>query len=401
MVFLFGITASTFAWFKINSNASVSGFEFTVQGGEGYQISIDGKKYYSNLSHKQMVNAILKGYRSNYVIDGDEIYNNPTYSETGDLVSLGNAMTEEEINNAFSSILLKPLSPITTSDGSLKFRNYIKNEVLPSSGSFIEFSLYFKTFSDKESDNQSYSVYVLGENISSELNNEAAPRTSIKTIGNGDNITLRANMNAISNLDSTIPFENRNLITYGPSIVGKTSINVFTANAIRFSIGNEHDENFKNDANYICSNQIYEISDDVAYDLGSYATNYDDYIATNNSTYSVGDSEYVAYSDLEHNLYDCNSNAQFTYYNNLRTTAQVPMNYLEKPNTIRHLTTVRENNDENSIYKNTIHYITTVKSGEEAHKLTFRFWLEGYDADCFDQIKQSIRVNLSFGSVKN
>lgn len=390
MVFLFGITASTFAWFKINSNASVSGFEFTVQGGEGYRISVDGKNYYNSLTHSQMVNAILKGYRSNYVIVGDEIYNNPTYSDSGQIVDLGTAMTQEEIDNDFKSIQLKPLSPITANDGSLKFRNYIKNEVHASSGGFIEFSIYFKTYSDKVEDNQSYSVYVLGENLTSDNTKDSALKTSIKTIGGGDNITLRANMDAISNLDSTIPFGNRVVDTYGPSIAGKTSINVYTANAIRFSIGNENDDDFKN-TDYVCSNQIYEISDDVAYDLGSYATDYDKYCTDNG----------ISIDSLEHNLYDCNSNAQFTYYNNLRTTAQVPMNYLEKPNTIRHLTTVAENSDENSQYKDTLHYITTVKSGEKAHKLTFRFWLEGYDADCFDQIKQSIRVNLSFGSVKN
>ena len=62
MVFLFGITASTFAWFKINSNASVSGFEFKVQGGEGYQISLNDKEYYTSLTHRQMLQAILHGY---------------------------------------------------------------------------------------------------------------------------------------------------------------------------------------------------------------------------------------------------------------------------------------------------------------------------------------------------
>ena len=47
------------------------------------------------------------------------------------------------------------------------------------------------------------------------------------------------------------------------------------------------------------------------------------------------------------------------------------------------------------------HYIASVDSGSVSTKLTFRFWLEGWDADCFDGISQSIRVNLSFGSFKN
>jgi hypothetical protein len=399
MVFLFGITASTFAWFKINSNASISGFEFTVQGGEGYQISIDGETYQRDLSHEQMIMAIIKGFRPNYVIHNNQIYANPTYNDSGEITDYGNSMTIEEQEETFKSILLKPLSPTTEADGSLVFRNYIQNEIQPTSGQFLEFSIYFKALGNSE-DNQSYSVYVLGEDLINDITGESALKTSIKTkttgeFANKNVITLRADMDAISNLNTSVPFEQREVVTYGP---GRTnsSITVYTANAIRFSIGNENDDEHKSDTDYECSNQIYEISDDVAYDLGSYATDYDEYI--NDSTRNTSG---AVYSDLEHNLYDCDSNEKYTYYNNLIATAQIPMEYEKMPKTIRHLTTVSENSSENSQYKDTLHYITTVKSGEAAHKLTFRFWLEGYDADCFDQISQSIRVNLSFGSVKN
>ena len=111
MIFLFGITASTFAWFKINSNASVSGFEFTVQGGEGYQISLDDEHYSSSLTSRQMMLAILKGYKSSYIIKDDNIYDNPTYSVDGEIISYGDPMTEAQINNKFNEILLRPLSP--------------------------------------------------------------------------------------------------------------------------------------------------------------------------------------------------------------------------------------------------------------------------------------------------
>ena len=143
--------------------------------------------------------------------------------------------------------------------------------------------------------------------------------------------------------------------------------------------------------NYSLNNLIYEISDDRKYDLGSYATNYDAYCASNG----------ITPDSLEHNLYDCNSTAQYTYYNNLRSYAkQTPMEYssLQSFNVINHLITNAENKDENSEYYQKRQYFTTIKSGDKPHKLTFRFWLEGWDADCFEGISSSIRVNLSIGS---
>lgn len=184
MIFLFGITASTFAWFKINSNASVSGFEFTVQGGEGYQISIDDENYSNSLTNQQMMMAIIKGYKSNYILDNNQIYSNPIYDVDGNLVSNGLAMTNDEIVAKFNEILLKPLSP-TEESGALVFRNYIKNKILPTSGQFIEFNVYFKGLGNTE-DNQSYSIYVLGEDYVNDLTGETALKTSIKTKTTGD-----------------------------------------------------------------------------------------------------------------------------------------------------------------------------------------------------------------------
>ncbi len=390
MVFLFGITASTFAWFKINSNASVSGFEFTVQGGEGYQISIDDEHYYNSLTNKQMLQAILMGYDSNYNIVDEEIYYGTTYDEDGKIISNGSLTPEETIHEIISKIELLPVTPYENASGEFSFRNYSGNTIQPSSGQYVEFSIYFKGLGKKE-DNQSYGIYVLGEDLNDDMTGEAALKTSIKS-KEINSIELKADMTAIDNSTlSSIPlnFEDRTTKNYN---LGET-IDVYTANAIRFSIGNENDENYKEYPEYICKNQVYEISDDQYYDLGSYATNYDTYCANNG----------ILIDSLEHNLYDCNINAQYTYYNNLRSySPQVPLDYgdLLNFNVIRHLVTTAENNDITNPYYGKRHYITTVNSGEESHKLTFRFWLEGWDADCFEGISSAIRVNLSFGSDK-
>jgi hypothetical protein len=436
MIFLFGITASTFAWFKINSNASVSGFEFKVQGGEGYQISLDNKTYYTSLTHRQMLQAILHGYDSKYEIIDDEVRYGTTYDDEGNIKSLGSLIPDATVAELVSKIQLLPVTPheveqgyvaitdpdavtinnyntyylynsvssayelATVYDESLtyykfmgnkfSFRNYSGNIIQPSSGQYVEFSIYFKGLGKKE-DNQSYGVYVLGEDIKDDITGEAALKTFIKS-KEVNEIELKAQMTAIDNSDLSVPYASRTTKLYGPGTLNK-KVTVYTANAIRFSIGNENDLSHKDELDFKYSNQIYEISDDQDKDLGSYATNYDTYCSNNGLTID----------NLEHNLYDCNSNAQFTYYNNLRSySPQTPLDYgeLQKFNVIRHLTTVEENNNENSQYKDTLHYVTVVKSGEEAHKLTFRFWLEGWDADCFEGISSAIRVNLSFGSVK-
>lgn len=391
MIFLFGITASTFAWFKINSNASVSGFEFTVQGGEGYQISLDDVNYSNSLTSKQMTQAILAGYDNNYTVYGDNIYYGATI-ENKELVG-GTLIPEYTVIERVSKIELMPVTPHVLTTGAFSFRNYSGSTIQPNSGQYVEFSIYFRGLG-KQEDNQSYGVYVLGENYYDAVTGESAPKTSIKSKEKNE-ITLKANMTAIDNSTlSTIPkeFADRTTKTYNTG----DKIDVYTSNAIRFSIGNEYDENHKADTDYVCSNQIYEISDDQYYDLGSYATDYDTYIAdtTRNTSGAVQ-------TALEHNLYDCDSNAQYTYYNNLRSySLQTPLKYEDMPKTIRHLTTVSENNNENSEYYNTLKYFTVVNSGEQSHKLTFRFWLEGWDADCFEGISKAIRVNLSFGSVK-
>jgi hypothetical protein len=79
----------------------------------------------------------------------------------------------------------------------------------------------------------------------------------------------------------------------------------------------------------------------------------------------------------------------YTYYNRLRTRAPLTTRlpgYESLPTTIKSLA----NQDK----------ITTLSSGEDAKKITFRFWLEGWDADCFDGLSKSINVGLSFGSKK-
>ena len=130
------------------------------------------------------------------------------------------------------------------------------------------------------------------------------------------------------------------------------------------------------------STLIYEINDteNPNTDLGSYATDYDENVAEHTNDYY---------------LYSSKCNAMFTYYNNLRRSSQInPMSYSELPKTIKSLPTVSSDNIQSSGYDT----ITTVESGKDEKKVTFRIWLEGWDADCFDGLANSIDVRLSFAS---
>ena len=52
--------------------------------------------------------------------------------------------------------------------------------------------------------------------------------------------------------------------------------------------------------------------------------------------------------------------------------------------------------DGNGNYPNNKVITTLSSNAEEATKLTFRIWLEGWDADCFDGIAGNINALLSF-----
>jgi len=130
------------------------------------------------------------------------------------------------------------------------------------------------------------------------------------------------------------------------------------------------------------STLIYEINDTEKKnsDLGSYATDYDEVTTDYTNDYY---------------MYSSKCNAMYTYYNNLRRSSPLkPMDYNELPKTIKSLPAESSDKINSSDYN----AITTVESGKDEKKVTFRIWLEGWDADCFDGLANSIDVRLSFAS---
>jgi len=392
MILLITLTGTTYAWFKINSSATVSGFNFTVTGGEGYQISLNGDldSYSSQLTPSQMRQAIICGFDSAYNVRNGNLY----YGDSNSPIS------DADVANIIkSNILLSPVTPhvITADDlptdhskdaeiGKFEFRNQYGSNIEASSGKYIEFSIYVKANGGLQ-DQNTYDLYLLGSEVTdvvdSNNNVVTVARTSIKSIDKNE-IKLKQDMR-----------------TRGVDIPTGQKVTVYTSNALRFSIGDDYETLGKdtNDVQIPHTNQIFEISDDQQYDLGSYATTYP---YANHNDEIAGTMLPTAQQSTElDNLYNADENAMFTYYNNIRPYSKLTkLNYDEKPNTIRKLPTEQEIKDAQNPYDVPYKFVQ-VRSGYSAKKVTFRFWLEGWDADCFDGISQSIRVNLSFGSFKN
>ena len=157
-----------------------------------------------------------------------------------------------------------------------------------------------------------------------------------------------------------------------------TNIDVYGANAIRLSIT---DNNAFEASGEKTGSLIYELNDSEHGDsnYGSYATTYSDLYDVTNPNYS---------SELDYE-YGYKNSASYTYYTNLKQNDYLHtrlMAYDEIPTTIKDLT----GSDNKKI--------TTLSSGEDGKLITFRIWLEGWDADCFDGIKGSIQSQLSFSS---
>jgi len=388
-------TTSTYAWLNFSAKAEVSGFSFTATSGLGFQISIDNEHYKGRLTADEVKYSMLMSFRPDiYSLDetGEKLYK---VNELGQKVE----MTSEEVNQDITDNI--QLLPVTTKNGR-DFTNLFEGKTYVSDGKYLEFYVYFRTTSRLASDDLTYDIYLNGEDKVGDGGEVLSP---VSITSATTQVSLRADMNTIGYDQVTHEKSLRNL-TRGEVI------EVYSSNALRFSTTESANMVTKDGS----GNPIYELDDQnnpkldeqgnpipvMAYqtvedsslifelndtehlykDLGSYASNYDE----STSPYSE-----------KYYLYSSNCNAMYTYYNRLKTkaplTSRLP-DYESLPTTIKSLT----NKDDagNLIYDK----ITTLSSGEDAKKVTFRFWLEGWDADCFDGLTNNISVGLSFGSKK-
>lgn len=372
------LVSATYAWFEINERATVENFRFEVHGGSGFLVSIDNVNWSNDLKIDQLQKAMLVGLDSSkfeIADDGTETlyYINPDGTKVDH--------TDRVAEHVASFI---KLLPTTSLDG----RSLVDNYGSPSNsslGRFIQFNVYFRASSRLESDNFTYNIYLNDKEakLDNDIVLEPTTITSIRT-----DVGLAADMKAMVYDETTGEKVPTSLLRSE-----NASIPVYSSNALRLSITeNDYYEELGTDlegnpivtnsgyklAEYADPNEkptkIFEINDTVngKYDLGSYATNYSG--AEDTEDYILYNSEY---------------NAMYTYYNNLKPTAKLTSKLLSY-DTVKNMGVIRD--------LSTHKTIVTVKSGGPAKLVTFRIWLEGWDADCFDGLKESIQMKLTFGS---
>jgi len=225
-----------------------------------------------------------------------------------------------------------------------------------------------------------YEIYLNGEEVSNSDGGNATTISPTRFTASSITGSLEADMMTYQN--------GVEKLLKGPTDENPTgdTFTVYGANALRMSIT---DNNAYSASGELTGSLIYELNDSENgnMDLGSYATTY-------------SETNWVGFSDdydldLNHK-YGHEFSASYTYYTNLKQSNSL-YNYMmdldEIPTTISDLTT--KDNEGNYKYNKPI---TTLSSGEDGKLITFRIWLEGWDADCFDGLEGSIQSQLSFSS---
>ncbi len=399
--------SATYAWFEINSRASVENFHFEVHGGQGFLVSIDNVNYYNDLTLLQLQKAMLVAYGAGeyrLADDGSEklywIHYEDGFDDQGNRTSIKveDEVGQTEISNELAKkVKLYP----TTSFNGRDLTDLYGSSSNAHMGRYVQFDIYFRTQSRRAEDKFAYNIYLNGNESTTDDGSLVEPTTITSSMST---VQLSANMNAVVNSATgkyVIAKKRKN------SNNQRDSIQVYSSNAVRLSVTenslkeynvtDEHGDpvfdeegapkkNYRYEVTDENATRIYELNDTVNKntDLGSYATNYTgEYTDAQLDAMITEQGTLVEDENLA--LYCSKFNAMYTYYNNLKPDAQIThLNYQDKPTTIRDLSN-----------KETI---TTVVAGEEAKLLTFRLWLEGWDADCFDGIEYAVKVRLAFGS---
>lgn len=427
------LVTTTYAWFKINATAKVENFDFEVVSGLGFEVSIDGKNYYGDLNMLQMQKAIVASYDSS-------LYKILPYDENGDkpdtlykfIGSDYKALTDSEAENEIKEVFKKiKLLPATTKNGR-DFTDLFNGTYTTTSGRFLEFGVYFKATSDNPKDKLKYDIYLNGYDGVDERGNQMVD--TIFTSKTTD-VKLNANMNAVI----TDPDGNKTITELKSSENDK--ITVYSSNAARISTTVSNFTHFDakhfvtSDATYdeTKTYYTYDIQTDVYQEFEGdefqenvtyyeFMDAYDAYIVDENSSliYEINDTEHpytdlgsyaTNYSDTsdmdKYYLYNCDCNAMYTYYNNLKAQGKLvdkELDYDELPTNIIRTLPAKKSSDiikassPSEATDSKYYPITTVESGADAKLVTFRVWLEGWDADCFDGLSNSIDMRLAFSS---
>lgn len=339
------LSTSTFAWLQLNKDVWVEGMGINVTAGDNINVSIDGINFTQDISSQQIKRAIVAKYQG------------LSFDDAGYLLDESrNRLGDAAVDEYYSEIKLKP---VTSTDGLSmydKYGNLVKVKELNNrkeEGWFFEFDLYLKT-TTTEGMGQHVPVYIYDSNEKTLENGAKVLPTKITS--EPEDISLHNN---VSIFDKTTGA----LQTLDPTVVNKLTVRA--ADAIRFSTS--------------ATNQVAEESSVLTKifepneGLGSYATDY-----TSENYLTGASTAFMA-------KYDVGKNASYTYSVNRGFSEVKALKYEDMPKAITNLSD-RENRR-----------ICSLSKGDGyTSKVTFRFWLEGNDADCIDGLKNIITAQLTF-----
>ena len=375
------LTGTTFAWFRMSSQAYVSKLDYTVVSGKGFQIAVDGSNtaFYSDfLDTYHMEMAIVNGLDPDrYVFRDNNLYLQTINEETNEKIIDNNPLTQKELE----SIIEKGISlDLTTSLDGENINNRNDELIDPRSGKYVEFNLYFKTRSKKGGDQQHYKIYLTDDDT---YTNEDSGQTfkmnptkfksevqTVKLYNKVELWDLETNSKKTLKAGDTLDIDIANAIRLSIQDTGKIDVSDEAVDENNPKLSNlevvDDVDGIKDEAT------IYELTNDL--DLGSYATDYD------------------GSDELLRQKYDYQYNPMYTYYKSLGASREFePLKYSE----------ISKLYEENKIINDLSKKITftEVESGLTGRKVTFRIWLEGFDADYFTGVSYSlsnISCNLAF-----
>lgn len=351
---LTSLITTTFAWFKLNSESIVSDFDLHVTQQEGIRISIDGQNYSDDLSIAKAKMAIVAKYMG-YTITNDRLYNGVTQ------------ISSDDIDTLFSEISLKPVS---STDG-ITFNDEYLRSVDLSTGEYISFDLFLRYETDGEAPESGVPLYFVSDIVQYDNNNDGDFDDAVDFTVNPVSITSIDRNVVLVNSARSFKLLDTDIISPNDGYYeGGETVTINKANAARFSteVGSGAQTIDK-----VYDINLYDGSNVVGF--GSYATDSNlkpEYDADLNLAYTHssairGNPNF--YSTIDYNqLFGTNS----MYYNAVdESVAAATVGLMERDSTNTHICNL---------------------------KVTFKFWVEGSDADCIDMWGNApITVNLGFG----
>ena len=222
------LVTSTFAWISQTTTGIVSGFEFSVNGGQGFLVSLDDVNYSNDITSAMMKRAIVRGYNPVlYVIEDGELYLKVGDDNTGYKYYL---QDDTMVQSALSNIELLPL---TSNDG-INLSDLFGTPTASTSGKYVEFTIYVKAASPNVDDNMTYGIYLAGEDITLANTSTVIPKCSF--VSEVTKVDLKNKMTIYTG------------DVLGPDEENK-SIDVYTSNCLRMSVEDVTKNNFIESSN--------------------------------------------------------------------------------------------------------------------------------------------------------